>query len=77
MITTIQLNNNVKKELERLKQSKKETYEEVILNLMKFMEQYKRRKKELLIEECKVMAKDNLKTVKEWESIDNELAWEY
>ena len=41
MVTTIQLNENVKSALDRLK-SNKETYEEVILSLMKIAEKCKR-----------------------------------
>ena len=66
MITTIQLNENVKKELDRLKSSK-ETYEQVILGLMKTSEEQKRKQEELLIEGCKVMAEDSLRIAKEWE----------
>ena len=58
MITTIQLRENVKNELDKLK-TNKETYEEVILYLMKTLEQNKRQKKELLIEGCKEMAKES------------------
>ena len=67
MVTTIQLNEDVKKALDRIK-SKKETYEEVIVNLMKFVDEQKRKQKELLIEGYKEMAEESLKTAKEWES---------
>ena len=66
MVTTIQLNEDVKKALERMKSSK-ETYEEVIVNLMKFSEEQKRKQKELLIEGCKEMVGESLKVAKEWE----------
>ena len=66
MVTTIQLNENVKKELDRLK-SAKETYEEVILELMKIAEEQRRKQEGLLIEGCKVMAEDSLRIAKEWE----------
>ena len=66
MVTTIQLNENVKKILDRLKINK-ETYEEVILNLMEIAEKYKREQEQLLIEGCKEMAEENLKIAKEWE----------
>ena len=66
MITTIQLNENVKRELDRLK-SNKETYEEIIINLMKIVEKCKREQEVLLIEGCKEMAEENLKIEKEWE----------
>lgn len=76
MVTTIQLNEDVKKELDRLK-SAKETYEEVILNLMKIVEQYRRKQKELLIEGYKEMAKESLEICKEWKHVDSELDWEW
>jgi predicted CopG family antitoxin len=66
MITTIQLNENVKRELDRLK-SNKETYEEIIINLMKIAEKCKREQEVLLIEGYKEMAEENLKIEKEWE----------
>ena len=40
-------------------------------------DQNERGKKELLIEECKVMVKDNLKIIKEWEISDNKTDWEW
>lgn len=66
MVTTIQLNENVKKALDRMK-TNKETYEEVIINLMKNVEGQKRNQRELLIEGCKEMSGENLKIAKEWE----------
>ncbi len=66
VITTIQLNENVKKALDRLKLNK-ETYEEIILNLMDIAEKNKREQKKLLIEGYKEMAEESLRTAKEWE----------
>ena len=40
MVTTIQLNENVKNALDKLKSSK-QTYEEVILNMMQIIEKQK------------------------------------
>ena len=42
MVTTIQLNESVKTALDRLKTGR-ETYEDVILNLMKIVEKQKRK----------------------------------
>ena len=80
MVTSIQLNEDVKKALDRLK-SNKETYEDVILNLMKFMEENKRKQEQLLIEECKEMYGDMLKISREWEGtlmdgLDKNERWE-
>ncbi len=66
MVTTIQLNEDVKMNLDRLKVGK-ETYEQVILNLMEIAEKCKREQEELLIEGCKEMAGEDLKIAKEWE----------
>ena len=76
MVTTIQLNENVKSELDKLK-SNKETYEQVILNLMKTTEECKKNREELLIEGCKAMSKENLKITKEFEAIENLDDWEW
>ncbi|MEK6833767.1 MAG: hypothetical protein AABY32_07020 [Nanoarchaeota archaeon] len=45
----------------------RETYEEIILSLMKIAEKCKREQEQLLIEECKEMAEESLKINKEWE----------
>ncbi|MBS3093456.1 hypothetical protein J4456_02645 [Candidatus Pacearchaeota archaeon] len=66
MVTTIQLNEDVKQALDRMK-SNKETYEDVIVNLMRSVEGQKRNQEELLIEGCKEMYEDMLKIAKEWE----------
>ena len=66
MVTTIQLNENVKDALDRIK-SNKETYEDVIVNLMQIAEEQRRKQEELLIEGCKEMAEESLRTAKEWE----------
>ncbi len=76
MVTTIQLNENVKNALDRLK-SNKETYEEVIINLMKIAEKCKREQEQLLIEGCKAMAEENLKITKEFEAIEDLNNWEW
>jgi len=48
MVTTIQLNEDVKKELDRIKLTK-ESYEQVIVKLMKIVESYQREHEQLLI----------------------------
>ena len=80
MVTTIQLNEDVKKALDRMK-SGKETYEDLIVNLMKSVEKYKREQEELLIEGYKEMAEENLRIAKEWEGplmdgLDKNEKWE-
>ena len=77
MITTIQLNENVKKSLEKMKETGKETYEEIIVRMMKRIEEQKRRDIDLMIEGAKEMAEDNLKLIKEFEAVDAEIDWEW
>lgn len=77
MITTIQLGDNVKRELEKMKESVNDTYEKVILTLIKIAEEKKRKQTELLIEGCKEMANESLKITKEWETTDATLDWEW
>ena len=77
MITTIQLNENVKRALDRMKETGKETYEEVIVNMMDKLEELKRRQRDLLIEGYKEMAEETLKMTKEFESIEEDFDWEW
>ena len=67
MITTIQLNDDVKKALNRMKETGKETYEEIIVKMMQTIEEEKRNQTKLLIEGCKEMTNESLKIAKEWE----------
>ena len=76
MITTIQLNENVKRSLDRLK-TKKETYEEVILHLMRSVEDSNKKQESLLIEGCKEMAEENLKITKDFELIEDLNKWKW
>ena len=76
MVTTIQLNEKVKNQLDKLK-TNKETYEEVILNLMQIAEKQKREQEQLLIEGYKAMAEENLKITKEFEAIEDLRDWEW
>lgn len=76
-ITTIQIHENIKKQLDQLKEIKKETYEEIIVNLLKMAEKQKRKQEELLIEGCKEMAEDMLKINKELEVVDADADWEW
>lgn len=73
MITTIQIHEQIKMQLDKLKETGKETYEEVILNLLKHFEKQKRSQKNLLIEGYKETAEEILKITKEWETTDASL----
>jgi predicted CopG family antitoxin len=76
MTSTIQISEDAKRALSRIKQGK-ETYEEVILTLLKIAGKHKREKEQLLIEGCKAMAEENLKITKEFEAIENLDKWEW
>jgi|ETNmetMinimDraft_2_1059921.scaffolds.fasta_scaffold14436_3 formiminotetrahydrofolate cyclodeaminase len=77
MITTIQIHKKVKDELDSLKTKNKESYEEIILALMKTVEEQKRQEKELLIEGYKEMAEESLKINKEFEAIEEDFDWKW
>jgi hypothetical protein len=82
MISTIQLSSKVKETLALYKNSPKESYEEVIMNLIRLAEIQKRKQKELLIEGYKEMAEEDLRLAREWEGIlmdgmDKSERWEY
>ncbi len=76
MITTIQIRENVKNQLDKIKQFERQTYEEVILALIKAVESQKRNQEALLIEGCQVMAEESLKICKEWKNTDATLDWD-
>ena len=76
MITTIQLNDQTKNSLSKIKQQG-ETYEALIIRMMQLLELKKREQEELLIEGCKVMAEEDLKIAKEFEAIENLEDWEW
>ena len=73
MTSSIQLGHKVKETLASYRTSPRQSYEEVIVNLISEVEKNKRKKEELLIEECKEMAKESLKICKEWEPLDKEV----
>jgi len=76
MVTSIQINESAKKQLDELKVAK-ETYEQVIINLISISEKYSKEQEELLAEGYREMAKESLKINKEWEAIDSEMDWEW
>lgn len=77
MISSIQLRENVKTQLARYKEKDNESFEDVIVKMINQIEKQEKGQKELLIEQCKVMAEDDLKITKEWENTDNTLDWEW
>jgi len=76
MVTTIQLNFELKNQLDKLKINR-ETYEDVILRLMKMVEKNNREKDQLLIEGCRATAEENLKITKEFEAIEDLKDWKW
>mgnify|MGYP000845573350 CR=1 FL=1 len=76
MITTIQISSKTKKLLDGLK-SNKETYEQVILNLLSERETKREEFEELLSEGYTEMANENLKVEKEFEKVEGFGDWEW
>lgn len=80
MLSTIQLSNKVKEALAVYRKSPRESYEEVIVNLISEFEKNNRAKEELLIEGYKEMAEFDLKLCKELSGVDydgdSEWVWE-
>ena len=77
MITTIQIHEDVKKELDSLKNGTKDSYEEVIVKLIKAAEKSKRTNKKLLKEGYEEMAEESLKITKEFEAIEEDFDWKW
>lgn len=76
MVTTIQLSEEVKRDLDRLKTPKK-TYEDVIVELIRKVDADKKEQEALLIEGYKEMAEESLKITKEFEAIEESFDWEW
>lgn len=66
MVTSIQIHEGVKRELDTLKESNRESYEDIIKRLIESTENQKRMQIELLIEGYKEMAQESINTTKEW-----------
>ncbi|MEK6892694.1 MAG: antitoxin VapB family protein [Nanoarchaeota archaeon] len=77
MISSIQLREDVKMQLARYKEKGNESFEDVIVKLIKQIEIQKRTQKDLLIEGYKEMAEESLRINKEWETTDATLDWEW
>jgi len=76
MITTIQISSETKKILDGLK-SNRETYEQLILNLLFEKESKRKEFEELLEEGYSEMSKENLKIEEEFKKIENSKEWEW
>ena len=77
MITTIQLSKNAKDSLAKLRTSNKQTYEDIVLGLIKLAETEKRKQEKLMIEGCREMSEENLKITEEFESAEDLSKWEW
>lgn len=69
MITSIQIHERIKQQLDSLKE-KKESYEGVVARLIIQAEKQKRSQENLLKEGYKEMAQETLKITKDWSSSD-------
>ena len=76
-ISSIQLREDVKIQLSGFKERDNESFEEIIVKLMKQIESKKSLQKELLIEECKETAAESLKIAKSLKAIENLDDWEW
>lgn len=74
--TTIQIHEDIKKELDKLKDSK-DSYEETIMKLIEQSDSKKKDIEKLMIEGYKAMAKESLKITKEFEAADREVDEKY
>lgn len=77
MITTIQIRENVKKDLEKFKESGKESYEDVIVKLIDSVEKQRRKQEKLLIEGYKERGEESLKLLEKFKYADAEVTWEW
>jgi len=66
MVTTIQVSNKLKDMLNLMKESSSQSYEQVILQVIKTLEEQKRKHIDLMIEGAKETAEESLKIAKEW-----------
>ena len=78
MVTTIQLHEKVKEDLSKLKE-KNETYEDVIVKLVKEKKKKERELEQLYKEYNEEMGEHDLELAKEFETADNEgdPGWEW
>lgn len=67
-ISSIQIRESVKRELEKLKQKSNESYEDVIVSLISSKQHKKNELEKMIREECEEMAEENLKIAKEGET---------
>ena len=71
--TTIQIHPESKKELESLREHKRETYEDIIMKLVSKVKSQETEVVTALISGYKEMAEDSLNIAKEWSITEKEL----
>ena len=71
--TTIQIHKEAKGELDKLKEYSRETYEDVIMKLIKMFKSQKVKQMTKMAEGYEEMAGDSKKIVKEWAVTEKEL----
>ena len=78
MVTTIQLNEKVKEDLKSMKKGN-ETYEDVIVELIKEKKKKEKELEQLYKEYNEEMGEHDLKLAKEFETVDNkgDPGWEW
>ncbi|MBU1201463.1 MAG: hypothetical protein KJ583_02780 [Nanoarchaeota archaeon] len=72
MITTIQLNDDVKMALSKMKISNKETYEDVIVRMIKQIDESKNDKIDILKKGYEEMSQTSSSINDEWSSADKQ-----
>jgi predicted CopG family antitoxin len=77
MITTIQLHADVKEALNRMKKTPRESYEDIIVRMMKMINKNKKEHEKLMKEGCIVMAEESKKLAEEWMEVSTSADWEW
>ena len=77
MVTTIQLKENIKNALDRLKENERETYEDIIVKMMNQLEVQKRTNTNLMIEGAKETSEEGIRITKEFEKIEKDFDWKW
>lgn len=77
MVTTIQIHEEVKQELDKLKESSRDSYEDIIIKILTQIEKQKGRQEALLAQGYKEMAEESLRICKEFEHVDAEVTRKY
>ena len=77
MITTIQVSEKLRKVLNNMKESQNQSYEQVILEMIKIIECHRRNHEGLLIKGCKEMADENLNIARKFELIEDLNKWDW